>query len=77
MRDERLIVLLDAYLDGSLTLDEKQELERMLLESDAARRGEDAETECGPGSAEEAAADGTVKRIGGGAWRARRDRRNP
>lgn len=38
MRDERLIVLLDAYLDGSLTAEEKQELERMLLESDAARR---------------------------------------
>lgn len=38
MRDERLIVLLDAYLDGSLTAEEKQELERMLLESDAARQ---------------------------------------
>lgn len=38
MRDERLIVLLDAYLEGSLTQEEKQELERMLLESDAARR---------------------------------------
>jgi hypothetical protein len=38
MRDERLIVLLDAYLDGSLTPEEKSELERMLLESDAARR---------------------------------------
>src|SRR6266542_446459 len=38
MRDERLIVLLDAYLDGALVPDEKQELERMLLESDAARR---------------------------------------
>jgi hypothetical protein len=38
MRDERLIVLLDAFLDGTLTRDEKQELERMLLESDAARR---------------------------------------
>jgi hypothetical protein len=38
MRDERLIVLLDAYLDNVLTADEKQELERMLLESDAARR---------------------------------------
>jgi hypothetical protein len=38
MRDERLIVLLDAYLDGTLGVDEKQELERMLLESDAARR---------------------------------------
>jgi hypothetical protein len=37
MRDERLIVLLDAYLDGSLSAEEKQELERMLLESDAAR----------------------------------------
>ena len=38
MRDERLIVLLDAFLDGVLTPDEKLELERMLLESDAARR---------------------------------------
>ncbi len=38
MIDERLIVLLDAYLDGSLSAEEKQELERMLLESDAARR---------------------------------------
>ncbi len=38
MRDERLIVLLDAYLEGVLTADEKKELERMLLESDAARR---------------------------------------
>ena len=38
MRDERLIVLLDAYLDGSLTAEEKLELERMLLESDAARQ---------------------------------------
>ena len=38
MRDERLIVLLDAYLEGALTQEEKQELERMLLESDAARR---------------------------------------
>jgi hypothetical protein len=38
MRDERLIVLLDAYLDGALSAVEKQELERMLLESDAARR---------------------------------------
>ena len=38
MKDERLIVLLDAYLDGVLTADEKQELEKMLLESDAARR---------------------------------------
>jgi hypothetical protein len=38
MIDERLIVLLDAYLDGALSADEKKELERMLLESDAARR---------------------------------------
>lgn len=38
MKDERLIVLLDAYLDGVLSAEEKQELERMLLESDAARR---------------------------------------
>ena len=38
MKDERLIVLLDAYLDGVLTADEKPELERMLLESDAARK---------------------------------------
>jgi len=38
MKDERLIVLLDAYLDGILTSEEKLELERMLLESDAARR---------------------------------------
>ena len=38
MKDERLIVLLDAYLDGMLSAEEKQELERMLLESDAARR---------------------------------------
>ena len=38
MRDERLIVLLDAYLDGTLSPDEKRELERMLLQSDAARR---------------------------------------
>lgn len=38
MIDERLIVLLDAYLDGSLSPEEKKELERMLLESDAARR---------------------------------------
>jgi hypothetical protein len=38
MRDERLMILLDAYLDGVLTSEEKQELERMLLESDAARR---------------------------------------
>jgi len=38
MKDERLIVLLDAYLDGVLTSDEKVELERMLLQSDAARR---------------------------------------
>src|SRR5690348_14775643 len=38
MKDERLIVLLDAYLDGVITVDEKQELERMLLASDAARR---------------------------------------
>lgn len=38
MIDEHLIVLLDAYLDGSLSAEEKQELERMLLESDAARR---------------------------------------
>jgi ferric-dicitrate binding protein FerR (iron transport regulator) len=38
MKDERLIVLLDAYLDGALSPEEKQELERMLLESDAARR---------------------------------------
>jgi len=38
MKDERLIVLLDAYLDGVITPDEKQELERMLLQSDAARR---------------------------------------
>jgi hypothetical protein len=38
MIDERLIVLLDAYLDGALTPEEKQELERVLLESDAARR---------------------------------------
>ena len=34
MKDERLIVLLDAYLDGVLTSEEKLELERMLLESD-------------------------------------------
>jgi hypothetical protein len=38
MKDERLIVLLDAYLDGTLVPEEKQELERMLLESDAARQ---------------------------------------
>lgn len=38
MIDERLIVLLDSYLDGSLTAEDKQELERMLLDSDAARR---------------------------------------
>src|SRR6185312_16344932 len=38
MKDERLIVLLDAYLDGVITSEEKQELERMLLQSDAARR---------------------------------------
>ncbi len=38
MKDERLIVLLDAYLDGVITPDEKRELERMLLQSDAARR---------------------------------------
>lgn len=38
MIDERLIVLLDAYLDGALSAEEKQELERLLLESDAARR---------------------------------------
>src|SRR5580765_6194236 len=38
MRDERLIILLDGYLDGALSADEKQELEKMLLESDAARR---------------------------------------
>jgi len=38
MIDERLIVLLDAYLDGSLSAEEKQELEHLLLESDAARR---------------------------------------
>ena len=38
MKDERLIVLLDAFLDGALVPEEKQELERMLLESDAARR---------------------------------------
>jgi len=38
MKDERLIVLLDAFLDGVITLEEKQELERMLLASDAARR---------------------------------------
>ncbi len=38
MIDDRLIVLLDAYLDGSLDPEEKQELERMLLESDEARR---------------------------------------
>lgn len=38
MKDERLIVLLDAFLDGTLSPAEKQELERMLLESDAARR---------------------------------------
>ena len=38
MKDERLIVLLDAFLDGVITSDEKQELERMLLASDAARR---------------------------------------
>jgi anti-sigma factor RsiW len=38
MIDERLIVLLDAYLDGGLSPEEKKELERMLLESDAARR---------------------------------------
>jgi anti-sigma factor RsiW len=37
MKDERLIVLLDAYLEGALSPEEKQELERMLLESDAAR----------------------------------------
>jgi hypothetical protein len=38
MKDERLILLIDAYLDGALALEEKAELERMLLESDAARR---------------------------------------
>src|SRR5262249_9763629 len=38
MIDERLTTLLDAYLDGSLSAEEKKELERMLLESDAARR---------------------------------------
>ncbi|HEX4264624.1 MAG TPA: LamG-like jellyroll fold domain-containing protein [Verrucomicrobiae bacterium] len=38
MKDERLIVLLDAFLDATLSAEEKQELERMLLESDAARR---------------------------------------
>jgi len=38
MKDERLLVLLDAFLDGTLSLDEKQELERTLLESDTARR---------------------------------------
>src|SRR5258706_15969367 len=38
MKDERLIVLLDAYLDGTLSAEEKREMERMLLESDAARR---------------------------------------
>ena len=38
MKDERLIVLLDAYLDGTLSAEEKLERERMLLESDAARR---------------------------------------
>jgi hypothetical protein len=38
MKDERLIVLLDAYLDGTLSAEEKLEMERMLLESDAARR---------------------------------------
>jgi len=38
MKDERLIVLLDAYLDGVITSEEKQELERTLLGSDSARR---------------------------------------
>ena len=38
MRDERLIVLLDAYLDNTLSPEEKTELERLLLESDAARQ---------------------------------------
>lgn len=38
MIDERLIVLLDAYLDDALSPEEKQELERLLLESDEARR---------------------------------------
>jgi anti-sigma factor RsiW len=38
MKDERLIVLLDAYLDGALSAEEKRELERTLLESEAARR---------------------------------------
>jgi ferric-dicitrate binding protein FerR (iron transport regulator) len=38
MIDERLNVLLDGYLDGALSAEEKKELERMLLESDAARR---------------------------------------
>jgi hypothetical protein len=37
MKDERLIVLLDAFLDGTLSPEEKQELERLLLESDTAR----------------------------------------
>src|SRR5262249_21419481 len=38
MKDERLIVLLDAFLDGVINAEGKKELERMLLESDAARR---------------------------------------
>lgn len=38
MKDERLLVLLDAFLDGTLSPEEKQELERTLLESDTARR---------------------------------------
>lgn len=38
MIDERLVVLLDAYLDGALSAEEKGELERLLLESDEARR---------------------------------------
>ena len=38
MKDDRLILLLDAFLDGTLSSDEKPELERMLLESESARR---------------------------------------
>jgi len=38
MKDERLMVLVDAFLDGGLSPEEKRELEKMLLESDAARR---------------------------------------
>ena len=49
MKDERLIVLLDAYLDGALTAEEKQELERMLLESDAARRDSGSAPRCTAG----------------------------